>query len=69
MNYILYFLFLLQLLCIYPEDNSLGLVYRDKETMGFVKYINNRAKMTEHGTARSKSEPIYYYDIKAVYHE
>ncbi|XP_072023394.1 prolyl 3-hydroxylase OGFOD1-like [Amphiura filiformis] len=53
------------LLCVYPDDNSLGLVYRDKETMGFVKYINNRSKRE----AQIKSEPVYFYDIKAVYYE
>ena len=60
-----------QLLCIYPDDNSLGLVYRDKESMGFVKYINSRASLTvdENGGTAPKTEPVYFYDIKAVYYE
>ncbi|XP_077374713.1 prolyl 3-hydroxylase OGFOD1 isoform X2 [Festucalex cinctus] len=32
-----------ELLTIYPEDNSLALVYRDKETLKFVKHVNHRS--------------------------
>lgn len=32
-----------ELLTVYPEDNSLALVYRDKETLKFVKHVNHRS--------------------------
>ncbi|XP_006000793.1 prolyl 3-hydroxylase OGFOD1 isoform X2 [Latimeria chalumnae] len=32
-----------ELLTIYPENNSLALIYRDKETLKFVKHVNQRS--------------------------
>ncbi|KAF7660591.1 hypothetical protein LDENG_00279300 [Lucifuga dentata] len=32
-----------ELLTVYPEDNSLALVYRDKETLKFVKHVNHKS--------------------------
>ncbi|XP_076880030.1 prolyl 3-hydroxylase OGFOD1 [Brachyhypopomus gauderio] len=49
-----------ELLTVYPEDNSLALVYRDKETLKFVKHINHRSIQTDH-TA--------YYDFSFTYYE
>ncbi|XP_059212372.1 prolyl 3-hydroxylase OGFOD1 [Centropristis striata] len=46
-----------ELLTVYPEDNCLALVYRDKETLKFVKHINHR----------SSSES--FYDFSFVYYE
>lgn len=55
------FIFVLfQLLSVHPTENSLSLVYRDKETLKFVKHINNRInEMTTKG----------FYDISSVYRE
>jgi len=48
-----------------PEDNCLALVYRDKETMKFVKYINHRS------LARLKKQPkrTGFWDFSFVYYE
>jgi hypothetical protein len=51
---------LLQLLTVVPAENSLALVYRDRDTMRFVKHINHR--MFE-GAAKE------FYDFSVVYHE
>ncbi|XP_019742513.1 prolyl 3-hydroxylase OGFOD1 isoform X1 [Hippocampus comes] len=50
-----------ELLTIYPEDNSLALVYRDKETLKFVKHVNHRSK--------SNSSTGVFYDFSFVYYE
>ncbi|KAK1798247.1 hypothetical protein P4O66_006644 [Electrophorus voltai] len=49
-----------ELLTVYPEDNSLSLVYRDKETLKFIKHINHSSAQSEH-TA--------YYDFSFTYYE
>ncbi|CAN9507040.1 unnamed protein product [Ophioblennius macclurei] len=52
-----------ELLSIYPEENSLALVYRDKETLKFVKHIN-------HKSSSSGSSPYRgFYDFSFVYYE
>lgn len=33
----------LQLLTVFPQSNSLAVVYRDKDSLCFTKYINHRA--------------------------
>lgn len=48
-----------ELLTVYPEDNSLALVYRDKDTLKFIKHINNSS--TSHTTA--------FYDFSFNYFE
>ncbi|XP_034536831.1 prolyl 3-hydroxylase OGFOD1 [Notolabrus celidotus] len=50
-----------ELLTMYPEDNSLALVYRDKETLKFVKHANQK----------SSCEPTCreFYDFSFVYYE
>lgn len=49
-----------ELLTVYPEDNSLALVYRDKETLKFVKHINHKSS---HPSGR------VFYDFSFVYYE
>jgi len=39
-----------QLLTVIPVENSLALVYRDKETLRFVKHVNHRATESEFAT-------------------
>ncbi|XP_052257592.1 prolyl 3-hydroxylase OGFOD1-like [Dreissena polymorpha] len=49
-----------ELLTVTPQENSLALVYRDQDTLKFVKYLNCGAeKMPNKG----------FYDISAVYYE
>ncbi|NXP07490.1 OGFD1 hydroxylase, partial [Thinocorus orbignyianus] len=54
-----------ELLTVNPEDNCLALVYRDRETMKFVKYINQRS------LARLKKHPnrTGFWDFSFVYYE
>ncbi|NWU95243.1 OGFD1 hydroxylase, partial [Upupa epops] len=54
-----------ELLTVNPEDNCLALVYRDKETLKFVKYINHRS------LARLKKHPSRtgFWDFSFVYYE
>lgn len=52
----------LQLLTVYPEDNSLALVYRDKETLKFVKHVNHKSS-SDSSTSRAM------YDFSFVYYE
>ncbi|PVD23787.1 hypothetical protein C0Q70_17061 [Pomacea canaliculata] len=49
-----------ELLTVCPSPNSLALVYRDKETLRFVKHINHQATL-----AKSSR----YYSMYAVYYE
>ncbi|NWW45380.1 OGFD1 hydroxylase, partial [Pedionomus torquatus] len=54
-----------ELLTVNPEDNCLALVYRDRETMKFVKYINQRSLV------RLKKHPnrTGFWDFSFVYYE
>ncbi|XP_051485202.1 prolyl 3-hydroxylase OGFOD1 isoform X2 [Apus apus] len=54
-----------ELLTVNPEDNCLALVYRDKETLKFVKYINHRS------SARLGKQPhrTGFWDFSFVYYE
>ncbi|NXG44810.1 OGFD1 hydroxylase, partial [Psilopogon haemacephalus] len=54
-----------ELLTVNPEENCLALVYRDKETMKFVKYINHQS------LARLKKDPnrTGFWDFAFVYYE
>uniref|UniRef100_A0A3Q3WT08 Uncharacterized protein n=1 Tax=Mola mola TaxID=94237 RepID=A0A3Q3WT08_MOLML len=54
-----------ELLTVYPEDNSLALVYRDKETLKFVKHVNHKSffDSTSEGICRT------LYDFSFVYYE
>lgn len=51
----------LQLLTVYPEDNSLALVYRDKETLKFVKHVNHKSCCDSAGRM--------FFDFSFVYYE
>lgn len=51
-----------QLLTVHPEDNSLALVYRDKETLKFVKHVNHKSS-SDSATCRA------LYDFSFVYYE
>ncbi|XP_014835935.1 PREDICTED: prolyl 3-hydroxylase OGFOD1 [Poecilia mexicana] len=52
-----------ELLTVYPEDNSLALVYRDKETLKFVKHVNHKSSHVDSSTCRE------FYDFSFVYYE
>ncbi|XP_034738717.1 prolyl 3-hydroxylase OGFOD1 isoform X2 [Etheostoma cragini] len=54
-----------ELLTVYPEDNSLALVYRDKETLKFVKHVNHKS------SSDSVKSSTYgaFYDFSFVYYE
>ncbi|KAJ8335591.1 hypothetical protein SKAU_G00389330 [Synaphobranchus kaupii] len=54
-----------ELLVVYPENNSLGLVYRDKETLKFVKHINHRSTTL----AGNRPQRNAFYDFSFVYYE
>ncbi|KAL6113146.1 ogfod1 [Pungitius sinensis] len=56
-----------ELLTVYPEDNSLALVYRDKETLKFVKHINHRS-LSDSANANSSTCGAFY-DFSFVYYE
>nr|KAG5690020.1 hypothetical protein BaRGS_013370 [Batillaria attramentaria] len=49
-----------ELLSVCPSPNSLALVYREEETMRFVKHINHRA---------TKAKESQYYTVSAIYYE
>ncbi|XP_010743447.3 prolyl 3-hydroxylase OGFOD1 [Larimichthys crocea] len=51
-----------ELLTVHPEDNSLALVYRDKETLKFVKHVNHKSS-SDSATCRA------LYDFSFVYYE
>jgi hypothetical protein len=48
-----------------PENNSLALVYRDRETLRFVKHINHRS------LEQSKAFPSRsgFWDFAFIYYE
>ena len=54
-------LYVLQLLSVIPAENSLALVYRDSQTLRFVKHLNHRC-------LSNQSNPSFY-DLSVVYHE
>ncbi|XP_068172031.1 prolyl 3-hydroxylase OGFOD1 [Antennarius striatus] len=54
-----------ELLTVYPEDNSLALVYRDKETLKFVKHVNHRSSTDSSSTSTCRT----LYDFCFVYYE
>uniref|UniRef100_A0A8C2EX79 2-oxoglutarate and iron-dependent oxygenase domain containing 1 n=1 Tax=Cyprinus carpio TaxID=7962 RepID=A0A8C2EX79_CYPCA len=53
-----------ELLTVYPEDNSLALVYRDKDTLKFIKHINNSS--SSHLSSQNTSA---FYDFSFNYYE
>uniref|UniRef100_A0A8C5C6H3 Prolyl 3-hydroxylase OGFOD1 n=1 Tax=Gadus morhua TaxID=8049 RepID=A0A8C5C6H3_GADMO len=54
-----------ELLTVNPEDNCLALVYRDKETLKFVKHINHKSSCQENGNNLRRT----FYDFSFVYYE
>ncbi|XP_069822069.1 prolyl 3-hydroxylase OGFOD1 [Dendropsophus ebraccatus] len=54
-----------ELLTVYPENNCLALVYRDKETMRFVKHINHRSLKRDVNHRSSRG----FWDFALVYYE
>uniref|UniRef100_A0AAQ4QW95 Prolyl 3-hydroxylase OGFOD1 n=1 Tax=Gasterosteus aculeatus aculeatus TaxID=481459 RepID=A0AAQ4QW95_GASAC len=56
-----------ELLTVYPEDNSLALVYRDKETLKFVKHVNHKS-LSDSANANSSTRGAFY-DFSFVYYE
>ncbi|KAJ3592864.1 hypothetical protein NHX12_005202 [Muraenolepis orangiensis] len=54
-----------ELLTVHPEDNCLALVYRDKETLKFVKHINHKSSCQENGNYLRRT----FYDFSFVYYE
>ncbi|XP_060693815.1 prolyl 3-hydroxylase OGFOD1 isoform X1 [Hemiscyllium ocellatum] len=54
-----------ELLSLCPEDNSLALIYRDKETLKFVKHINQRSISQCKKTHETKG----FWDFNFVYYE
>ncbi|XP_078067238.1 prolyl 3-hydroxylase OGFOD1 [Mustelus asterias] len=54
-----------ELLTLCPEDNSLALIYRDKETLKFVKHINQRSISLCKNTQERKG----FWDFSFVYNE
>ena len=50
-----------QLLSVQPAENSLALVYRDKDTLRFVKYVNSKISELTGGDS--------FYDFYVVYYE
>ena len=57
-----------QLLTVCPTSNCLALVYRDKETVRFVKHINASCKDVVNMDSNTQ-EPSGFYDISCVYYE
>ncbi|KAG8143922.1 hypothetical protein E2320_001061 [Naja naja] len=51
-----------ELLMVNPEANCLALVYRDRETLKFVKYVNQRS-------LEQTPEPKEFWDFSFVYYE
>ncbi|XP_034281363.1 prolyl 3-hydroxylase OGFOD1 [Pantherophis guttatus] len=51
-----------ELLTVNPEANCLALVYRDRETLKFVKYINQRS-------LEQTPDPKKFWDFSFVYYE
>lgn len=56
---------LFQLLTVNPENNSLALVYRDRETLKFVKHINHRS-LEQKKTVPNRTG---FWDFSFVYYE
>ncbi|CAH3036274.1 unnamed protein product [Porites lobata] len=54
-----------ELLTVHPQENSLALVYRDKETVRFVKHINH-SLLTNEGSA---DRHLNFLDFSFVYFE
>ena len=63
------FNFLFQLLSVLPADNSLSLVYRDKETLRFVKHLNHSFLKARGGGGSTQHGQSAFYELYLVYYE
>ncbi|XP_069594771.1 prolyl 3-hydroxylase OGFOD1 [Ranitomeya imitator] len=54
-----------ELLTVYPENNCLALVYRDRETMRFVKHINHRSLQRD----ANRPNRSGFWDFAFAYYE
>ncbi|KAM4614559.1 prolyl 3-hydroxylase OGFOD1 [Discoglossus pictus] len=54
-----------ELLTVNPEDNCLALVYRDKETMRFVKHVNHKSLQRDASHPNRKG----FWDFAFIYYE
>ncbi|XP_067327107.1 prolyl 3-hydroxylase OGFOD1 isoform X2 [Anolis sagrei] len=54
-----------ELLTVNPEDNCLALIYRDRETLKFVKYINHQSL----NQVATQPEHTGFWDFSFVYYE
>ncbi|XP_028824732.1 prolyl 3-hydroxylase OGFOD1 [Denticeps clupeoides] len=52
-----------ELLTVLPEENSLALVYRDTDTLKFVKHVNQRS------STHWQQPPRSFYDFSITYYE
>ncbi|XP_063962923.1 prolyl 3-hydroxylase OGFOD1-like [Lytechinus pictus] len=58
-----------ELLSVLPEDNALSLVYRDKETLRFVKHINHSYTTSRGSNTSSTNSQSAFYELYLVYYE
>ncbi|XP_060796737.1 prolyl 3-hydroxylase OGFOD1 isoform X2 [Neoarius graeffei] len=53
-----------ELLTVYPEDNSLALIYRDRDTLSFIKHVNH------HSVVQEREHTLaHFYDFSFTYYE
>lgn len=58
-----------QLLTVCPTSNCLALVYRDRETLRFVKHINATCKDSPHIDENNSENFSGFVDLSMVYYE
>uniref|UniRef100_UPI00358FD91D prolyl 3-hydroxylase OGFOD1 isoform X2 n=1 Tax=Myxine glutinosa TaxID=7769 RepID=UPI00358FD91D len=59
-----------ELLTILPKNNALALVYRDRETLKFVKHVNHRCVVScKVENAMQNNPSLTFHDISFVYYE
>eukprot|EP00057_Strongylocentrotus_purpuratus_P006540 XP_011661014.1 PREDICTED: prolyl 3-hydroxylase OGFOD1 isoform X1 [Strongylocentrotus purpuratus] len=58
-----------ELLSVLPEENSLSLVYRDKETLKFVKHINHSYRTSRGSNGNPQNSHCAFYELYLVYYE
>ncbi|XP_078469855.1 prolyl 3-hydroxylase OGFOD1-like isoform X1 [Lampetra planeri] len=59
-----------ELLAVFPENNCLALVYRDRDTLKFVKHVNHRSVgSTAVANGGGDDGDTAFYDFSFVYHE
>nr|XP_032827084.1 prolyl 3-hydroxylase OGFOD1 [Petromyzon marinus] len=59
-----------ELLAVFPENNCLALVYRDRDTLKFVKHVNHRSVGSAAvANGGGDDDDTAFYDFSFVYHE